>query len=373
MPVRSKRVKPPKVTEPNQPLYPEVSIRLCTGEEQQLTYEQAKQLIGWQVEDKKTFGTDYLLKDTKGRKIRCAHNVTNRPFYNSVCQGLIHDILNGNWRFNGEPIIVGEYGFILNGQHTLIALILANEMWEKEPDLYPYWDTNPTIQKVVVFGIKEDDKTVNTMDTCKPRSLADVLYRSSFFADCNASERRKVARTCSFAIRTIWDRLGIKESLSIQMTHSELMTFLESHKRLIEAVNFIQVENGHENHLLNFGQLGNLSGLFYLMASSNSDPEKYRANPMEDSLDFSNWSRAEDFFVLISSRAKTMKPLWDSLKSLGEGSRKEHTALLAKAWTQWLSKDGLSEPIELKYVEKEGMKILAETPSVGGIDGIFLL
>lgn len=370
MPAKVKKTKTKKVEAP-EAVYPEVVVRVCAGLEQSLTASQAKEIIGWQVEGSSKFKTDYLLKNTDGKKVRCVNNVSNRPFYLATCNALVQDILHGNWKFNGEPIIVGEFGFVLNGQHTLSALILANELWEKSPESYPAWNGPPQIEKMIVFGVKEDDKTINTMDTCKPRSLADVLYRSEFFKDHKASERRKIARTCSYAIRTVWERLGVRQALSITMTHAELLGFLEKHMRLVEAVNFIQIENGHENILNSICSLGTLSGLLYLMASSKSDPEAYRYDQTENSLDFSNWDKAEEFFVLISSKNKAVDPLLSAIKDLGSlGSRAERVALVCKAWRLWLN-GKLANGLQLRYTEQEGLKVLAEVPLVGGIDGLF--
>ena len=126
-------------------LYPKPFVDVLVGKEA-LTAEQARKLMGWQVEtDKVKFGKDFLLKDTQGQKVRCKNNIRNRPIYPSDYNTLIQEILQGKWELNMENRIIGRTGVVLNGQHTFIALILACEMWEASPESYPYWSKAPTI------------------------------------------------------------------------------------------------------------------------------------------------------------------------------------------------------------------------------------
>lgn len=376
MPTKKKKPKTTKEQE-RDVIYDEVTVRLCI-DENPLTLEQAKKLLGWQEEvPGESFGTDYLIKDENGNKIRCLHNLRNRPLYPRAIAMLKNEILkeglnrHTNWEFNGEPIIIGKTGTVLNGQHSLIALVLACQTWHKEKNSWSNWKQEPTIDKLVVFGVSEEDRVVNTMDTCKPRSLSDVLYRSEYFKEVKPNERKLVSRICSYAIRTVWERIGASQAFSPFMTHSETMQFLELHPRIVEAAHFIFVENGQENSIGRFTQSpGYAAGMLYLMASSSSDPEVYRKDPQELSLDFSNWEKAEEFFVNVSSGSKQFSSLRVALKQMlesGGGSRHERLALLAKAWTQWITKGKLGE-IQLRYSVDEGVKTLAETPSVGGID-----
>lgn len=366
MPAKRKRTTKQKPVESVE----ELNVRICTGEKA-LTVEQAKELIGWEEERDKKFGTDYLLKNSEKKKIRCSNNLTNRPLYLSVCKGLVQDILNGHWRFNGEPIIVGKDGSILNGQHTLVSLILAGEIWRNNRELYSL-ECEPTIERLVVYGVSNDDKTINTMDTCKPRSLQDVIYRSRFFKECSSSERKKVSRTCSYAIKLIWERIGLRTNRSVSMTHAELLAFLENHLRIIEAVKFLQIESGHENLLSNISPLGSLSGMFYLMASSSSRAPDYKKVSTEESLNFENWDKVEEFFVLLSSSSDAAKPLYRRIAELpSSGCKEERLSLIAKSWNGFAAEGKIPSKLDLKYVTKEGMRVLAEHPTVGGVDGLF--
>lgn len=359
-------------------IYPKPRVSLHVGDKA-LTGDQAKKLLGWEEEEEQSFQADYLLKDRNGKKIRCTNNIGNRPFSSGNVNTFLQEILRGKWRFNMENRIVGESGLVLNGQHTLAALVLANQAWEKDPDRYECWETAPTIETTIAFGAPEDPHTVNTLDTCKPRSLSDVLFRSPFFADFHiAKERKTVTRIADYAIRFCWSRLGSKSAQSayeIRRTHSESIDFLERHPRLVEAVQFIHEENGDDHKLSRFISPGTSAGLLYLMGSAKTEPRKYHQadNPTEDLLDWELWDKACNFWVLFAGQNSEFEPLAKSLGRLieeGDSSAGAKIATVVHAWTLFL--EGKVNSVgnrKLKYeTDKNGIRTLVECPIVGGVD-----
>lgn len=347
------------------PVYEEVTVRLCTGDAA-LTADEAKDFLMWEEEgENENFGKHYLLKNTSKKKVRCHANVTNRPLNHKNMQSLKQDILNGRWRFNGEPIIIGKTGKILNGQHQMIALILATEEWEADEHDGP----EPSIDKLIVFGVEEDDAVVNTMDTCRPRSLSEVIYRSEYFKDRNTKERKQISRITAFAVNTLWERLGDSKAFSPRQTHAEVLTFLDNHPTLLSAVDFVYTED-NDKSLRELLSLGTMAGMFYLMASSASDSNKYFLEPTEASLNFDNWKRATQFYQAISSRDSSTKPLILAFKKLIEnrGNRREKLATLNLCWLQWVERGRTYKVPKLSYVEDGGVQVLAGDYSVGGID-----
>jgi len=123
--------------------YPVLTVNgVAVPEENLVTKaDRAKHLLGWEDEEgyalryvaehpkvkaaKVSYGDDYLLKDGKGRKVRCHRNSKNRPFDELHCRKLAQDILQGKWEFNCETIIISRVGEVHSGQHRLIALVLA--------------------------------------------------------------------------------------------------------------------------------------------------------------------------------------------------------------------------------------------------------
>lgn len=84
-------------------------------------------------------------------------NSRNRPVSESTVQRYTQEIKSGNWKLNGQSIVFGKDGQLINGQHRLKAVVAANK----------------SIESLVVYGVEND--TFNTIDDGNKRSLADVL------------------------------------------------------------------------------------------------------------------------------------------------------------------------------------------------------
>lgn len=357
----------PKVTEPTI----EVTVHDIDNP---ITVELAKELLGWEGAEK----GKALLRDLEGNQITCKNNLDNRPLYKSNYDKLKQEILRGFWRLNGEPIIIGETGKVLNGQHSLIALVLSSQEVAQNPELWEdVWDgEEPYIQKVIVHGVSEDDEVVNTMDTCKPRSLSDVIYRSEFFQDLSGPDRKKSSKTAEFAVRLLWDRTGAKlEAYCSSRTHSEFLNLIERHGKVLEAVRLVQDrEEGTKSKLSRFLSLGRISGLLYLMASSTSSSEYFQSSESrtEDNLNFDLWDEAVQFWEgLIDS--PDFDPVRKSLSKLivdGDSTANSKQAVIIKAWECFIAdKKITATKLKLKYEDNDnGVPILCETPTVGGID-----
>ncbi len=369
-------------------VYPKFRVKECVGDKA-LTVKDCKRLLDWEPEkkDKVKFSSNFLFKDNYDTKIRCHNNVTNRPLYPAIVATLKQEHLRRRWRVNGEPIIIGKSGLVLNGQHTLISLILAAQEVEQQPDKWKeYWKDEPTMEKLVVFGVDESDETVNTMDTCKPRSLADVIYRSEFFAGMATNDRKAVARMTDYAVRFLWQRTGAGlDAFAPRRTHSESLDFIARHPRILAAVKHIHTES-EENKIARYVSPGYASALLYLMGSSTTNPEDYRsaAHPNEKHLDWKKWEDACDFWVnlaggdiSINSVRQAMKRAYEDEEGIGN-SVNERIAVLVKAWLLSVSGKPITDKaLKLDYeveTHEKGTddewqsKTLNECPIVGGID-----
>jgi hypothetical protein len=376
MPKVKKSVKA-QVTAGREIKYPEVTSDVCRGSTA-ISADDAKELLGWEDAPE---GKTYCREVFSLTKIRCQLAnmavVRNRPLSVSRLLTLKQDILQRRWRLNGETIIVGCTGQLLNGQHSLLALILAVLDWERDRDRWgEFWTTPPVIDKVVVSGVEESDEVINTMDTCKPRSLYDVLCRSEYFASLKEGERRAMSRMTDYAIRLLWHRTGaFLDAFAPRRTHAESLAFLGAHPKLMDAVRHCHEENGKEGRIACYMSPGYAAGLLYLMGSSASDPSAYRssAHPDESTLDWSRWSDACDFLVLLAARDPKLSAVRGAMASyLKEGriNNAERWGIIAKAWLLHSTGDPVTaESLELLYEEtNEGIKKLVDYPSVGGID-----
>lgn len=371
----------PKVE--RQVVHSKVSTKLCTGDSA-ITAATAKKLLGWEEETEKTpFGNKFLLKH-QGKKIRCTNNITNRPLHNSNLAKLKQEILRNRWAFNGEPIIIGTTGLILNGQHTLIALIMACDDYDAHPENWPALTSPPTVDKLVVYGVSEDDAVVNTMDTCKPRSLMDVIYRANYFSKLPGSAQRTVARMTEHCIKMLWHRTGIMpNAFAVKRTHSESIAFLENHLTILECVSHIYQENDATNKIGKYVSSGYAAAAMYLMACSNSDPEAYYKadQPCEQVLDLGLLDKAGQFFVELAGGSDSLKAVRTAIQDLAQGGSNsiyERWAVLAKAWPVYSEGSKVTDQdlvLEFEHTET-GERYLVEMPLFGGIDigedGLFL-
>lgn len=347
-----------------------------------ITESMGKELLGWQEEtdkEKAPFGNKHVAEISKlyGVKVRATNNTINRFLDIGKVALLKQEILRQRWQFNGEPIIISTTGQVLNGQHTLYGLILAVKEWREATLSYPEWETEPTINKAVVYGVSEDDSVVNTMDTCKARSLTEVIGRANYFRTMKEGERKAASKMCDWAIRAMWKRTGVHiTSLGIKQTHAECIAYLESHLTLLKAVKHIHSENDG-GKLNNFLPIGMASAMLYLMGCSNTEPDKYYKadDPTEKLLDWSNWEKASEFWVELVAGSAKLKPVRDVITELikksPEGKVPNHYrwAVLAKAWNLYVQdKPITAKVISLKIELKDEVPHLTEEPLLDGID-----
>lgn len=355
-----------------------------------LTIEKMKAYMGWETEkqfkERKCvevpgskpemwfFGDQFHCLNVAGEKVRTNNNAHNRPFDLEWCKELIHTVLEGQWAgphtipgetVNGETIRVSKYGRVLSGQHQMTAGILAGEWLHKTRDAgadtpdnpkYPAWrkEGNPFLETIVIRGMSEDPRVLMSIDYVKPRTAADVFYTSEVFKNCTSPERKELCRMLASAVDVLWTRTDTRG----YRTHPEIVAFLDRHKKLLDCVLHLFEENsakgGKKISRLRL-QPGVCAGLTYIMASSGekTDGDVYRneSPPTEKNLDWSNWDKATEFWVMLTG-AKDFLPVRTALGRLydstvdnednqGLGGRgPEKLAILAKAWEVWLHTTG---------------------------------
>lgn len=365
-------------------LYDTPSVHIAAGDDA-LDTPAAKELLGWEETDDKEAA---IIKDRNGKWIYCRNNVKNRPLTMGNVDMLIQEILRKRWQLNGENLIVGKTGLLLNGQHTLIALVLAEQDRENEFKEYPEdarkeyrknWANPITIDKSVFYGVEETDSVVNTMDTCKPRSLWEVICLSPYFASMKLGDRKTASKICEHAVRMIWHRTGAGNAFNLRKTHAESLNFIERHQTLLKCVRHIfEEDGGADRKIAKYISPGYAAGLMYLMACSTTEGEKYHASnsPSEKHLDFAMFDKASEFWLFLADGSPEFKPLRDAIAGLANpvtgtgGTMAEKVAVLIKAWGHYLAGDGFTaKRLELKYAPNDnGDNVLAEWPETGGID-----
>jgi len=358
-------------------IYAKPRMKICM-DKTAMTAKEAKKLLGWQEEpDDAGFGSEFDLKDANGVKIRCCNNLNNRQLNLGWVKTLVQEHLRKKWKLNFEPIIIGKTGIVLSGQHRLIAYILATQDFEIDAELYPDWNGEcPVFETTVAFGAEETDEIVNTLDTGRPRSLTDVIFRSEYFRSLTKNERGVAARNLNYAVKFLWERTGVDDAFGLRRTHSESLDFIERHPKMVECVSHLCLEDDDKS-IGKFISPGYASGLMFLMATSATDPQAYKDmdRPDETVLDDKLWEKAEQFWTLLGSEGKDLDPLRKAIKNLLEDEdatsvHNERIAIFVKAWTVFSAgKKMTAANIKPKYTkDDDGFRQLAENPTVGGID-----
>lgn len=330
----------PKVTAERQVLYPVVSFSVCQGD-LALTDQKAKDILGWTiVEDSKT---DYLLKDINGDKICCVHNIGNRPFSHSRMLYYARQILKRNWQFNGHTRIIGRTGVTLSGQHVLPALIIANQLWEKDKTKWPLWKTPPTIETFICFGIEETEEIKNTIDTARESTLGDVFYRTHHFESRPTSSRKELATIMQWAVKCLLHRTGYQNAFEVgskSLSHQESVDFVDEHPKLVTAVVAAQELDNLKGKFMTKGVA---AAMYYLMASSSSSFQEYHVQdtPSEECLDWSREDKANAFLVGLNNGEAWSKPIATAIAKLIDNEEDKLTvkklAIVCKAWRVFIN------------------------------------
>lgn len=349
-----------------------------------ITAEQGKALLGWETEEgdgKGEFEHALPILDVHGKRFRCMKNLKNRRLTPGKVSALKQEQLNQNWEYNGEPIIIGDEGNVLNGQHTLIALVLADQeikdgknsaQWKK------IWKTDISIDKLIIFGVSEADKVVNTLDTCNPRTLEDVLYRSAYFSSLTPNARHQATLILGKALKLLWDRIGLSVDKEAPLrTHAEALDFLDRHEHILAAVKHI-IEENEKNAIGKFIHPGVAAACLFLMGSSDSSREKWEASPNDLSLEWGLWERASEFFVGLGGGSRDFNEVRTALGAIldplkGNNTLAERLSVLCKAWGQFAAGEKIKpSDVALEYhtdAESGERKFLNDpVPTFGGID-----
>lgn len=140
-------------------------------------------------------------------------NVQHQRKISKVNLGKIEsDLRNERYRLNGEPIIIGKSGALLDGQHRLCACL----------------NTKIGFESVVVRGV--DDECFHMINVGKGRTLADVL-KIAGEVNCN-----NLAAAINRTVEYLRDSKSVGASQDKPVSVAEAMDTLAMMPRLRESV-----------------------------------------------------------------------------------------------------------------------------------------
>lgn len=170
-------------------------------------------------------------------------NAHNRPISQARVDRYAHDIATGSWELNGEPIIIGPGGELLDGQHRLLAIQKSGR----------------TVDVLVVRGVQEG--AFRTIDSGTSRNFGDVL----------SIERGKDKRALATAVRVLHTFIvgtPLTYAGKTPITPSGLSKLLKSHPQLEDSCNFVATRSNEVTRAVASNAV--LSVLHYLF--SKVDP-----------------------------------------------------------------------------------------------------
>jgi hypothetical protein len=173
-------------------------------------------------------------------------NTRNRPISQSTVDRYCQEIKQGNWKNNGQAIIFGKNGMLLNGQHRLKAVVAANK----------------AIETLVVWGV--ENEAFDTIDDGNKRSLADVLHIDG---ETNSN-------LLSSGVRFLWVyATGQVETRDLRRgkiaTKTLLQETLQKHPKIRSSVKFYSMIKARPGGLMI--PAGMAIGLHYLFSLVNEN------------------------------------------------------------------------------------------------------
>lgn len=173
------------------------------------------------------------------------NNSRNRKIIREHVKMLATDIMNGQWMQNGQPIVFGTDGNILNGQHRLAACVEANL----------------PIENMVATGV--DPNAFSTYDTNKRRALT-VAGKD---IEVTSLEEAAIRSALRMMIRV--DRGDKSWENKNKLSSSVLMSALERHPDIIASA--IEAANDQKKHKKLYVTLGTLTFIKYYMRLEHYD------------------------------------------------------------------------------------------------------
>lgn len=135
-------------------------------------------------------------------------NPKNRTINSAKVKQYANDMKNGKWMLNGETIVFDEHGNVLNGQHRLTAVVMANV----------------PVQMLVVRNASSE--TFSTFDTGRNRRIEDVL-------SIEGHKNSKIMGTAARAFYTIENK-----SINVNgVANSTLLDVVQKNKSIIAWTN----------------------------------------------------------------------------------------------------------------------------------------
>ena len=393
-----KAAKPKKEARPL--LYPEIAVELRTtgSKKGPLSFKEAKELLGWHEDTPESKFTDWVeeVDLESGRRVQLRNNVRNRPFKRGQLVALEQEHLQGQFVLTPDGLGIGQTGQVISAQHRLVSFVNAElkrlsdtesgAFWRKK------WPEPLTMECLVITGLDESDRTFRALNSSAPATVQDCLYRAGHFKGRKSSERANLCKIAENGIREIWKRTGramdanasiltIPESVEWFDKHPSFADFVVDIYEDYQANNKGRGEKSEDGEEVGFSSqqrmsAGNAAALMFLMATSQTEREKYVKKPSDKSIDWTWKAKARDFWTELCMGPEAIKVEFQALKNVLDtlydpeneigGNIYERKAVICKAWNLFKIDSTWTE--EELVIPKSSDGKMTEFPTFGGID-----
>ena len=200
-------------------------------------------------------------------------NSNNRKVKKNTLTFYINQMKSGNWKENGEGIIIDTHGVIKDGQHRLMAIVESKQSY-----------LMPIISGVSPF-------VMDTIDTGSNRSASDVLYL----------EGHKNSTLLASIIKLILvDKLAVNGAKYTNVSNKNILDFAEKNTVSLKAIikNVTEINSLQVVKLLTPSIIG-----YYLHKYGNNENTAYFLKQITGTFRIPNTST--DYVFKKLSRNKT--------------------------------------------------------------------
>jgi hypothetical protein len=204
--------------------------------------------ISWERIDGVKTETRCVILTPKLAETLLLRNTNNRPISQLNVTKITKAITNGEWNNDGNAIIFDLNGVLLNGAHRLTSVVKADK---------------PIVIKIGTGYLPE---VFTTMDVGKTRTGSDVLAIAGF------ENYRLCSTTANFLFKLYRGsvaEVGSNTTATQQLSHPELIKFIEEKPRLRESIKFYLNNKKKQDTKIVYNYI--ICGLHYLFSGKDKD------------------------------------------------------------------------------------------------------
>lgn len=168
----------------------------------------------------RTMSTEHGVKvsPAKARELIKLNLEKNRNITKTHMKTLSASMKAGNWMETGEPIIIDQYGRIIDGQHRLYAVI----------------DSGITITATITYGV--DPAAFDVMGTGKTRNLSDAMSTHGIDHSRAVTAAYRVYGDLQTTTSSNFSAFGRRTRMDMKANRSEVIAWVKENNEVIQEI-----------------------------------------------------------------------------------------------------------------------------------------